>query len=473
MAEIRLAPRKEAVLLGCKDRRLTAAADHHAGVGLGRRDGWLRIVGRLGGLAVVIRVGLLLGLLLGFFHHPDMDGILIHESLPRAYMGGGNDEVVVTRVPLGQLGQGLLGLRQCPQGQIPVDLDRLQVVEGGKVEGQGLPLGHGGGHHVLDQMLKDTLRTAEMIHHLFLQFGVVVARLQQMPHGEVGLAAVDHADGGVIVHRRIYLQHKGVLVQALGVFVLGVADLGVDIQHHDVAAVAGEGVQQVNGGVRAFGREGDLLKDFAVSEGDHLKDSDIPQGHVVGQGQLVGISRRPQNGKHIPEPIQHIHRASAVGVISLQLPLFVSMLSRFPYAVPLGVHRDAVRDHRHRPFFLLGVLGEGRGDDAVIRVGQAPVDAMARVGVGGINIHGGPRQSDPHKHRHRHHDPRDSRRHTALAHAGKEGGDPLPRRGRSYGHRLGQRGGKDHIIVQTLQQFKRGKPLDLLFLHTLYPLSCR
>ena len=63
-----------------------------------------RQAGRLGGLAVVIRVGLLLGLLLGFFHHPDMDGILIHESLPRAYMGGGNDEVVVPRVPLGKLG---------------------------------------------------------------------------------------------------------------------------------------------------------------------------------------------------------------------------------------------------------------------------------------------------------------------------------------------------------------------------------
>ena len=158
----------------------------------------------------------------------------------------------------------------------------------------------------------------------------------------VGLPVDQHTDGECDIQIGVYLQHKGVLVQALGVFVLGVADLGVDIQYHDVAAVAGEGVQQVNGGVRALGRESDLLKGFAVSEGDHLKDPDVPQGHVVGQRQLIGVPRRPQNGKHIPESVQHIHRASAVGVIPLQLPLFVSMQSRFPYAVPLGVHRDPV-----------------------------------------------------------------------------------------------------------------------------------
>ena len=106
-------------------------------------------------------------------------------------------------------------------------------------------------------------------------------------------------------------------------------------------------------------------------------------------------------------------------------------------------------------------------------MGLSSVDTVARVGIGRVNNPQRPRQSDPHKHRHRHHDPRDGRRHAALAHAGKEGGDLLSRRGRSHGHRLGQRGGQDHIVIQALQQFKRGKPLDLLFLHTLYPLSCR
>ena len=206
---------------------------------------------------------------------------------------------------------------------------------------------------------------------------------------------------------------------------------------------------------------------------DDLKGTNVPQAHVLGQTQREVVPRRPHFWDLVLDLAQPPGGSRAVGFLSGHFPVLVAVLLAQPHHVPLRIHRNAVGYHRDLSLFLLGVLSERRGDDAVIRIGQisrlmglSSVDTMARVGVGRDADPKRPRQSDPHQHRRRHHDPRDGRRHTALPHTGKEGGDLLPRRRGSHRRRLGQRGGEDHVVVQTFQQFKGEKPLDLVLLHT-------
>ena len=404
-----------------------------------------------------------------------MDGELRHGGLPRSQEDGGDDDVVVPR--LLRFGEGvqravIAHFIELAKGAVK-DPDPFQLIEGGKVQPQRLPAGDGSRHHIGRQHGKDLLRAVVLLCDLLLQLGVIVARLQKVACGEVGLVAVDHADGGLIVHGRIHVQLEGVLVHALGVFVSGVVDLVVDLQHHHVLSLTGgHAFQHVCGTLRT-GRQGNF-PNIPVLRIDQLKDPHAPQGHIIlRQIQLIAVPRRPQEGQLIPDFGQLIHRADAVGIHAGQFAALIPPHFGEIHAVPLGIHRNAVGHHRHGA--LLRVVGalQGREQDAVLYVGAG----LDRPGLGlyarFFPYGEAPRQENSHQHRHRHHDPRDGRRHATLPHTGKECGDPLPRRGRSYGYRLGQRGGQDHIVIQALQQLECGKPLDLLFLHTLYPLSCR
>ena len=115
MAEIHLAPREESVLLGLKDRRLTAAADHHAGVGF-RGIHNIQPKGILGAGALV-GLGFLDVVALGL--HPEDDDI--------PALGKGRQGVSIHRIEMeGEIiavdvnaGQGVLILAHTEVGFLP------------------------------------------------------------------------------------------------------------------------------------------------------------------------------------------------------------------------------------------------------------------------------------------------------------------------------------------------------------------
>ena len=254
--------------------------------------------GRLGGLAVVIRVGLLLGLL----HDFDVNGELGHRGLPRSQEDGGDDDVVVPR--LLRFGEGvqravIAHFIELAKAAVK-DPDPFQLIEGGKVQPQRLPAGNGSRHHSGCQFGKDLLRAVIALGHLLPQLGIVVVLLQQIPRGEIGLIPVDHADGGVIVHGGIHREAERVLVQPLGVFVSGVDGLVVDLQHHDILTARQDGRQELPRSVPIIlhvVRDQRTFLEKTLKRMVCRKDPHAPQGHVIlRQIQLIAVPRRPQGG---------------------------------------------------------------------------------------------------------------------------------------------------------------------------------
>ena len=258
-----------------------------------------RHAGRQGRLPYVACGG---GLLLGLLHNLDMDGELGHRGLPRAQEDGGDDDVVVPRLPC--FGEGvqravIAHFIELAKAAVK-DPDPFQLIEGGKVQPQRLPAGNGSRHHSGCQFGKDLLRAVVLLCDLLLQLGIVVALLQQIPRGKVGLIPVDHANGGIVVHGGIHREAERVLVQALGVLVGGVNGLVVDLQYHDILTARQDGRQELPRSVPIIlhvVRDQRTFLEKTLKRMVCRKDPHSPQAHVIlRQIQLIAVPRRPQGG---------------------------------------------------------------------------------------------------------------------------------------------------------------------------------